>query len=317
MKKLLVLLTCIFLTSCSQERFSTQIFGYFDTVVNIDGYFESEEEFQRAVKITEETLKEYHALFDIHTDGTLKKLNEEKFSSDKKLIDAINFGIKAEEITKGKCNIALGSVLSLWHKARESETPYLPTEEKLQEASKHTDISDIQIYENTITLLDPDLSLDFGAIAKGYVADILREKLTESGFEEMIVNLGGNVLVIGDKEGSGWNIGIQDPENESALIDTVRVSDSSLVTSGVYQRYFEVEGNRYHHIISPDTLYPADEYLSVSVLYKESAWADALSTALFCMPIEEGEKILQNFENIGVIWIKKDGSKYCYGTLKS
>ncbi len=314
MKKLLILLTCILLTSCSQERYSTQIFGYFDTVVNIDGYFDNEEEFQEAVKITEETLKEYHALFDIHTSGKLKTLNEEKISFDKELINAINFGINVEEVTNGRCNIALGSLLSLWHEARENKI--LPSGDLLRSAAHHTDISKIQIEENKVILLDPDMSLDFGAIAKGYVADILREKLTKSRFEEMIVNLGGNVLVIGDKDGNGWNIGIQDPENENALVETIKVSDSSLVTSGVYQRYFEVNGQRYHHIISPDTLYPADDYLSVSVLYKESAWADALSTALFCMPIEEGEQILEKFENIGALWIKKDGTKHFYGTLK-
>ena len=313
MKKFLILLSCLFLVSCSPQRYSTQIFGYFDTVVTVDGYFESENEFKKAVKITEETLRKYHNLFDIHTSGKLKALNEERVSFDKELIKAINFGIKAEEVTRGKCNIALGSVLSLWHKARENEV--LPKDSDLESASLHTDISKIEINEDTVTLLD-SISLDFGAIAKGYVADILREKLTESGFDQMLVNLGGNVLVIGDKDGKGWNIGIQDPNNDSALIHTVKVSDSSLVTSGVYQRYFELDGKRYHHIISPDTLYPADEYLSVSVLYKESAWADVLSTALFCTSIEEGKKILENFENIGVLWIKKDGTKHFYGTLK-
>ena len=313
MKKILVLLSCLFLVSCSPQRYSTQIFGYFDTVITVDGYFESEEKFQEALKITEETLLEYHELFDIHTSGKLKALNEEKTSSDTELIKAINFGIKSEEVTRGKCNIALGSVLSLWHKARENKV--LPNDDDLKEASLHTNISEIEIREDRVTLHN-DISLDFGAIAKGYVADILRERLLSKGFDQMIVNLGGNVLVIGDKEGKGWSIGIQDPNNDSDLIHTVKVSDSSLVTSGVYQRYFEVDGKRYHHIISPDTLYPADDYLSVSVLYKESAWADAISTALFCTSIEEGKEILKNFENIGVIWIKKDGTLISYGTLK-
>lgn len=318
MKKILFLLLCILLTSCSGGRYSTQLYGYFDTVVSIDGYFESREDFDGAVKIIEDTLQIYDDALDIYNDGELKRLNEAKKSEvSPELSEVIEFGIEAEKATDGYCNVAMGSVLALWHDAREADPHYLPSPEELHEAAKHTDTSSVIISPPFIEYSDHSLSLDLGGIAKGYVADVLRERLIESGYGNMTVNLGGNVLVIGNKDGKGWKIGVQSPTDENALAEVVNVSDSSLVTSGVYQRYFEFEGKRYHHIISPDTLFPSEKYLSVSVLYHESKWADALSTALFSMSIEDGKKILEKFDGIGVLWIKGDGTKEYYGTIRS
>ena len=314
MKRLLLLFfICLFLCSCSDKRYSTQIFGYFDTVVSVDGYFENEKEFEKACAIIENTLSDYHNALDIHSkNGEAAILNSRKsLTVSTMLLDAIHFGIKVNEVTFGNCNIAMGAVLEEWHKARENGV--LPDFEVLEDKAKYTNIENIEISGNTVTLLDENMSLDFGAIAKGYVADLLKESL--KGYN-MIINLGGNVLVLGDKDGSGWKVGVQDPENENALSKTLTIKDTSLVTSGVYQRYFEYEGKRYHHIISPDTLYPSDNYLSVTVLYESSAWADALSTALFNMSIEEGKEILENFDDIGVMWIKNDGNIEYYGNIK-
>lgn len=322
MKKLvLVLILSLFLISCSESRQSTQFFGYLDTVVSLDGYFDSDEDFDKACSIVEETLKEYDAVFDIYDNGELKKLNETKKSEvSLKLANAIAFGIKAENVTNGYCNIAMGSVLSLWHEARESDITYLPDKAKLEEAAKHTDISCISYHAYNsdkveITLTDSEMSFDMGAVAKGIISDVLREKFTEAGLDNLYVNMGGNVMVIGGKDGSGWSVGIQAPEG-GGIADAVKVTDSCLVTSGSYQRYFEYNGKSYHHIISPDTLYPSELYKSVSVLYKDGAWADALSTALFNMSVEDGKKILEQFDDIGVMWITADNQYIHYGTLK-
>ena len=317
---LIIVLTSV-LVSCSPRRYSTQFFEYFDTVVSIDGYFKSAEDFEKACKTVEEILREYDEIFDIYSYGELKRLNDTKKTEiSLKLANAIAFGIKAENVTNGYCNIAMGSVLSLWHEARESETPYLPDVAELERAAQHTDISGLSYQAHStdsveITLSDSEMSLDMGAVAKGIVSDILRERLTLEGFDNLIVNMGGNVVVIGDKDGSGWTVGIQNPDS-NGIAESVRVTDSCLVTSGSYQRYFEYNGKRYHHIISPDTLFPSDRYKSVSVLYENGAWADALSTALFNMTVEDGEKILEQFENIGVMWIITDGEYIYYGTLE-
>ena len=108
--------------------------------------------------------------------------------------------------------------------------------------------------------------------------------------------------------GSDWKIGVQDPEREDAYFCTVEISDVSLVTSGSYQRYFEVDGVRYHHIIDPETLYPADIYTSVTVICSSSAMGDALSTALFSMEYEDALKLLENYTDTEVIWRFADGT---------
>ena len=317
----LLFIFLLFLPSCSDGRRSTQYFTYFDTVVTLDGYFDSEEEFKKASEIVESTLSEYDAIFDIYTHGELKELNKKRSTDiSLKLANAIAFGIKAEKVTNGYCNIAMGSVLSLWHEAREADTHYLPDALSLNEASKHTDISEISFSSAgkesvNLTLTDDKMSFDMGAIAKGIVSDVLRERLVDAGFDNLFVNLGGNVMVIGDKDGNGWGVGVQNPYGDG-IVEVISVSDACLVTSGSYQRYFEYDGKKYHHIISPDTLYPSELYKSVTVLYKDGAWADALSTALFNMSIEEGKKVLGEFQDIGVMWITADNEYIYYGTLK-
>ena len=121
--------------------------------------------------------------------------------------------------------------------------------------------------------------------------------------------------MLGDKNGDGWKVGIQSPYGNS-IIKAVSASNTSVVTSGVYQRYFEFENKRYHHIISPHTLYPSESYLSVTVVYDNSGWADALSTALFNMPVDEGKELLREFDGIGVMWIKADGKIEYYGNIE-
>ena len=315
MKKIiLICFVSLFLVSCAPTRQSTQFYGYFDTVVTLDGYFEGDG-FTKASKIVEDTLKEYDEIFDIYTDGELKLLNERgSLAVSDELLGSIEFGIKAEKETRGYCNIAMGSVLSLWHEAREAETPYLPEREKLVEAMKHTDINKIEISGDTVALPE-NMTLDMGAIAKGIVSDVLRERLSEAGFDNLFVNMGGNVVAIGDKDGEGWSVGVQNPDGDG-IAEAIKVSDACLVTSGSYQRYFEYEGEKYHHIISPDTLFPSNNFSSVSVLYENGAWADALSTALFNMTIDEGKAVLEGFDGIGVMWITADGEKAYYGEWK-
>ncbi len=317
MKKLILLFPLlIILCSCAPKRYSAQYFDYFDTVITLDGYFDTKMDFDKACEITEATLKEYDAIFDIYDDGEAKRLNEEKeLSVSEELYEAIDFGKKVYDLTDGKCNIAMGAVLSLWHEAREAEGAYLPSDDALTLASRHTDPSDIVMESGKVTLLNENMTLDFGAIAKGCVSDVLRERLTSEGLDNMFVNLGGNVMVIGDKDGEGWNVGVQSTFDSSEICYAKKIKDKCLVTSGVYQRYFEYEGVKYHHIISPDTLYPSDRYLSVSILSDSGALADALSTALFNMTVEEGKEVLEKLDDIGAMWILSNGEKVFYGNL--
>ena len=163
---------------------------------------------------------------------------------------------------------------------------------------------------------DPAASLDVGALGKGYATERAADYLREDGAESYVLNVGGNIRIIGAKpDGSGWVTGIRDPSGaEKDFAISLRLQDTACVTSGVYERYFVVDGQRYHHIIDKDTLYPAGDFASLTVLTKDSGLADALSTALFCMSYEQGLALAEQLEGVEVLWIFPDGGiKYTQG----
>ncbi|MBR5121407.1 MAG: FAD:protein FMN transferase, partial [Oscillospiraceae bacterium] len=169
----------------------------------------------------------------------------------------------------------------------------------------------------TVYISDSMASLDVGAVAKGYAVVKVVEKLKLMGADSVALNAGGNIATIGTKpNGELWTTGITNPDKASfeSLACRVKIGEISLVTSGDYERYFVSGDKNYHHIIDPDTLMPADYFASVSIFTKDSALADALSTALFCMPYEDGLKLIEDIKNVDVLWIYKDGEiKYTEG----
>jgi thiamine biosynthesis lipoprotein len=186
--------------------------------------------------------------------------------------------------------------------------------ERLREAALHTDINGMVIDEEacTVTLTDPDMRLDVGAIAKGYAVEMVARSLAERGISGYVINVGGNVRTVGTKpEGEPWLVGIENPaeDAENPYLAYLNLADRSLVTSGSYQRYYVVDGERYHHIIDPDTLMPALGYLSVSIVCESSADGDALSTALFCMTPEEGLALIESLPGIDAMWVMPDGTQ--------
>lgn len=311
---------CVLLTfsGCStyDNRQSRTFVSYFDTVITVIGY-DSTDNFKTVCNNVETELKRYHNLFDIYKkyDGinNLCTINENAGTPvkvEEELIKFLNYCKDMHTLTGGKTNIALGSVLSLWHNSRLNKV--LPEQNTLEEASKHTDINNLQINknDNTVCILDSKMRLDVGAIAKGYALVKICEKLEEKGISNYAINAGGMVRCIGTRgDESEWTVGIENPNDNSKLIATVEPRNYSLVTSGTYQRYFELDGKRYHHIIDPDTLYPQNNYLSVSVLTENAALGDALSTALFNMTIEQGKELIENLEGkTYVLWVKPDQS---------
>ena len=162
--------------------------------------------------------------------------------------------------------------------------------------------------KSTVYLSDPESSLDVGALAKGYACDRAYDVLKQTPMISACINLGGNVLTYGEKpNGEGdWNVGIQSPDTDGYLFD-LEVTDKSVVTSGDYHRYYTVDGVNYHHIIDPETRYPAARYTQVTVVCESSLDADILSTALFVLDLESGEKTAKEY-GAAVIWIEKDGT---------
>ena len=202
-----------------------------------------------------------------------------------------------------RVNVAMGAVTDIWHAARESGA--LPSQEALEAAAAHTDFSLVEVdaAAGTVRLRDPALSLDFGALAKGYAAERIAQALGE---ETLLIDAGGNVVAAG-KPGDGraaWDIAVSHPDG--GVLCVVPVADGCAVTSGGSQRYFTVDGVRYHHIIDPDTLYPANLYRQTTVFCADSALADWLSTSAFLLEYEDSRALVESMGAKG-IWILPDG----------
>jgi thiamine biosynthesis lipoprotein len=207
-------------------------------------------------------------------------------------------------------------VLSLWHQCREQaienpEQAQLPEQAELEEAGKHMSIDALEIdRENmTVRISDPEAAIDVGALGKGYATQRAADYLIEENAEGYVLNIGGNIRIIGTKpDGTGWLTGIRDPQGtEQDYCISLRLKNMACVTSGVYERYYTVNGVRYHHIIDKDTLYPANNFTSLTVLAEDSALADGLSTALFCMSYEEGKALVDSLDGVEALWIFDDG----------
>lgn len=323
----LLLLLCLLLTGCAfvgiggQRQYSATFLNLFDTVTTIKGHADSEEAFKEISQQIHDELLRYHELFDIYNEypGTnnLKTVNDNAGVSPVVVDDAIMALLKDckryASITGGKVNAAMGSVLSLWHEARENgfndpANATLPDMEQLQQAAQHTDFDKVILDEQagTVFITDPQLRLDVGAIAKGWAT----QRVAESAPMGLLISVGGNVCATGPKKTDGvpWVIGIQNPDGEDNL-HTLYVSGGCVVTSGDYQRTYTVDGQAYHHIIDPDTLMPAAYWRSVTVVCADSGLADGLSTALFNMTLEEGKALLETVD-AEAFWLDAEGKEY-------
>lgn len=336
------------LSSCAPKkkltRFTDVYYDAFDTVISIIAYCESRQEFDALSEQVHSEFLRYHRLFDVYNeyDGVVNAASLNRLAKEgravevpEELIELLEFGKESAEKTSGRVNIAMGAVLSLWHEAREysadhPDKAYAPSDAELKAAAQHCDISGLVIDSkaHTVRFADTQMSVDLGAVAKGWAVERIARKLAEegiiAGLRGIAISAGGNVRVLGPKDGgSRWTIAVQDPRDGAAAddyADTLQLEDTSLVTSGVNQRYYTAGGKRYHHIIDPDTLHPEDRYLSVTVLTEDSGLADALSTALFNMSIEDGTALLESLKsgaksiggtevkNAEALWIMPDST---------
>ena len=296
-------------------------FDLFDTVSTIYSYAEdTESEFDERSDLAYDTLNYYHRLGDIYYEysgmNNLKTVNDNAGNGEWIDIDPLltEFLIYAREmyyLTDGEMNIMMGAVLNLWHDARESEEHFVPSMEELLERSRHTDFSLLEIDEENsrVRITDEEASIDCGALMKGYATEMAAKALIDEGVDHYVLNIGGNIRIIGEKlDGSGWSTGIRDPQNpDDAFKLRLMISDTACVTSGTYERYFMVDGKKYHHIIDKDTLLPANYYDSLTVLTLDSGLADCLSTALFCMDYEAGLALCESLGNVECVWIFPSG----------
>ncbi len=235
-----------------------------------------------------------------HADGASVEVSEDTIALIKKGLDYC-------EISEGLFDISIGSLTNLWD--FKSDTPFIPKQEEILNGIAHTNYKNIIIEGRTVCLTDSSASIDVGGIAKGFIADCIKDYLKENGVKHAMINLGGNVLTLGTKtDGSKFNIGIQKPfDNTGVPLTSVKVADQSVVTAGIYQRYFELNGKIYHHILDPNTGYPCENNLySVTIITDSSAAADALSTLCFLMGYERGMKFVNQLEHVDALFITND-----------
>ena len=311
-------------SSCAQpveySKYQYYFFGTFDTIITLIGYTQSEEEFQKYAKLAESEMYRYHQIFDQYNEydgvANLYAVNKNAaaapFYAEPELIDLLLQVHDWREKYSTATNPALGSVLLLWHDARTAGN-YIPEEVHLQQAAEHTNYRDIVIDEaaSTIYYADPQLRVDLGAVAKGYSAQKVADSLREAGLESYILNAGGNVIC-GDAPRDGrtqWTVAVEDVDGFSTRLK-LGMKNLSIVTSGDYQRYYVVDEQRYHHLIDPETLYPAEHMRSVSIIHPDSGLADFLSTAAFMLPYEQSRALIESIPDAEATWLLADGSEF-------
>ncbi len=320
------------LTGCKQppaqqsdDVQSMLYFVYFDTVSYVHSYAgDPAEQFDERSAGVSRILKEYHELFDIYHEysgmNNLCTVNKQAGGDpvpvDSKLIEFMLYAKELYETTGGEMNVMMGAVLSIWHDYRteameDASKAKVPPMADLQAAAAHTDFSLLEIDEqnNTLRITDPQASIDVGALGKGYATEVAAQYLEQQKANGYVLVIGGNVRIVGTKpDGTDWLTGIRDPFIEGNHLVKLMLSDTSCVTSGSYERFYTVANQRYHHIIDGDTLMPAAHFPSVTIITKDSGLADALSTALFCMPYEDGLALVEKLDGVEALWIFEDGS---------
>ena len=312
---------------------------YFDTVISITVY---DEEDAKVIDDCFDICKTYEELLSRSIESSdVSRVNSstEPVEVDEKTAEVINAALAYCEESNGVFDISIYPLTKLWNIT--SENPKVPDENAIEYAKSLVDYKIVSVDGNTVSIdrtaenlsdvanaessanasdSSNDIStadngnitagIDLGGIAKGFIADKLKEYLLSNGVESAIITLGGNVLLVGEKpDGSDFNVGVQKPFGQSGeAVCYIKAKDKSIVTSGIYERYFEEEGKLYHHILDTKTGYPVDnELASVTIISDSSTDGDAYSTTLLSMGLEKAKTFLKTLDGIEAVFITKDG----------
>ncbi|MGI6755033.1 MAG: FAD:protein FMN transferase [Atopobiaceae bacterium] len=287
------------------ETMLTKTFFAFDTVVDLQVYCTQDmmDELHERCRYLERIFSRTIEGSDIwninHAQGAEVEVASET-------ADIIVQSLEYAEKSQGLFDITIGTVSSLW----DFKEGIKPADEEIQAALPHVGYENIEVSGCTVRLKDPETKLDLGGIAKGYIADNLTQLLVSYGVERGVINLGGNVSVLGTKEdGSDWNVGVQDPNKKNQVIALISCHDNSVVTSGLYERKFEQDGELYYHILDPTTGYPVKtDLVSSSVSYKNALDADVVATVLFLLGKERALSFVDQHKDFDVLLCGADGT---------
>jgi thiamine biosynthesis lipoprotein len=299
------------LTPKPTQEFSSNLF-YMDTYINVKVYGNDADKANEVLDEVDKIYKEYHELTDRYNEynnlNNIYYINNnrsdiEKIKIDEKLYSVLDYGIKWNGISNQLLNINLGNVIDIWKEYRQNKDG-IPTIEELKNSGS-INIEDIVLLEDNY-ILNNHPNIDLGAISKGYTTKIVGDYLKEQGFDKFLINAGGNVLLGEHYHNDVYKIGIEEPNGTGGIYQILKGKNIAVITSGSYERFYEYEGNLYHHIINPKTLMPTNHMKSVTVITSDSALGDILSTILFLMPIQDGQEFIKQFENVEAIWFAND-----------
>ena len=306
--------------SIEYTRFSYISLDLFDTLISILGYAESQEGFDYFIQYIYAELYRLHKLLDKFHEhpgiNNIKTINNnagvQPVEVHPDIIEMLMIGIEAYHTTNGAVNIAIGPVTNIWREYISANNIILPCMDKLSAAGELININDIIIDEarNTVFLRYEGMVLDVGSIGKGFAMERAAQKAINMGLESFALIVGGDARLAKGPRGEGrdnWGVGILNPDNPNEIIDAIFAANTAVATSGDYQRFFKVDGIRYHHIIDPRTLMPANTVRSVTVIYPSSIIAENLSLAAFILDINEAKDIIAHF-GAEAMWVLPDGT---------
>lgn len=261
--------------------------------------------------------KDYEARFSRTMETSeIYKLNhrppgETVFTLSEETAALLSEALRYCELSDGAFDITIEPLSSLWDFSGGKKG--IPSPEDISRAVQKVDYKNLRLEGNTLTFLSPDTTLDLGAVAKGYIADRIKDYLTESGVKSAIINLGGNVLCVGGRpDGFPFRIGLRKPfADRTEVAENMEITDLSMVTSGVYERQFIINGKNYHHLLNPQTGYPYENGLiSVTILSSSSSQGDGLSTVCFSLGLERGMELIDSMDGVYACFIDEDYNLY-------
>lgn len=281
-------------------------FFNFDTVIDLSVYGD-----QSVLDAAQTACQRYEELFSMQLEGTdVWRINHAAGAPtevDPDTADLIGKALEFCEASSGAFDITIGTVSQLW----DFEEGVKPDDSTIQAAIPHINWKNVQVEGNTVTLLDPETAIDLGGIAKGWIADALAQLYRDNGVTSGLINLGGNVYALGTKpSGKLWTIGLRDPNvSDGAAVATLSIDNKSVVTSGLYERHFELDGVDYYHILDPKTGYPAITDLRADTIISDlSLDGDGLSTTAFIFGSSDGMDFVESRGDIDAVFMLEDGS---------
>ncbi len=306
-------------------RYTATFWGVFDSVITLTASVPTREEFDWYLDLADDSFTEYHAFYDRFSESdaivNLRKVNQEAgqgaIEVEEPLFSLLAYAEKGYRRSMGTVSPSFGPVTELWRRAILSGDRQPPTDQALAQAARYIDPKGLMLDPagRSVTLDDPAMLLDVGAVAKGYATERVAKALSSAGLSRFALSSGGNIRCGAPPDGrSCWEIGVQSPDeailSNVASLATLRLCDRAVSTSGDYQRFFWYErdetARRAHHIIDSATLFPGERYRSVTVACDSAADADLFSTALFLLDQEKGEELAER-ENLAVLWVLPDG----------